>query len=121
MSEQKLNYYNIDFSLYTNRGLAGSLGPGSWVFDGSIEDFNWFDFSWVLELTQPGLFSVHGSTQSDRRFSLGLKTLLKCEIKVCGRGIIRQEQLLKEVEAEDDLMRGNFESLLLFFPSFMYA
>ena len=46
---------------------------------------------------------------------------LKCEIKVCGRGIIRQEQLLKEVEAEDDLMRGNFESLLLFFPSFIYA
>lgn len=46
---------------------------------------------------------------------------LKCEIKVSGRGIIRQEQLLKEVEAEDDLMRGNFESLLLFFPSFMYA
>ncbi|KAJ0229749.1 HAT protein [Hirschfeldia incana] len=30
---------------------------------------------------------------------------LKCEIKVYGRGIIRQEQLLKEVEAEDELMR----------------
>lgn len=39
---------------------------------------------------------------------------LKCEIKASGRGIIRQEQLLKEVEAEDELMRGNFKSLLLF-------
>ena len=48
---------------------------GSRVFDGSIGIFNWFDFSWVLALTQSGLFLVHGSIRSDHRFGPGLKTL----------------------------------------------
>ena len=29
---------------------------GSRVFDGSVRIFDWFNFSWVLALTQPGLF-----------------------------------------------------------------
>ena len=61
--------------------IQTGVWPVHWVagfriFDGSIGIFNWFDFSWVLALTQPGLFSVHGSTRSNRRFGTGLKTLV---------------------------------------------
>ena len=43
------------------------------VFDGLIGVFNWFNFSWVLALTQLGLFSVHGSIWSNRQFGPGFE------------------------------------------------
>ena len=33
---------------------------------------------------------------------------LKCEIKIKGKGVVRKEQLLREIEEEDALMRGIF-------------
>ena len=33
---------------------------------------------------------------------------MKCEIKIKGKGVVRKEQLLREIEEEDALMRGIF-------------
>lgn len=38
---------------------------------------------------------------------------LKCEIKIKGKGVERKEQLLKEIEEEDELMRGIFNLFAL--------
>ena len=67
---------------FINKILATGVWPvhwiaGSQVFNGSIGVFNCFDFSWILALTQHGLFSVHGSTRSGFRFGPGLKIRIR--------------------------------------------